>query len=310
MSRILCVGLNPTIDVSCVAETIEPIHKVRTNAEKYDAGGGATNVARVISILGGAPTLAYLCGGLNGTAFETLLADFSISLRRFEMSGPVRTAYMVHEKSTGLEYKFIPEGPKISIEELNPLMEFIESYKCDYLVASGSLPPGADADAYVRLNAMAKKQEARFILDTSGQALQEALVDGGIYLAKPSKRELEVFAGHELDEQGVIEAAKALIAKGAVENLIVSLGADGALLANSDGIIQMLAKTVKARSTVGAGDSFVGAMTWWLAQEKPIVEAFHFGIAAGAAAVMTPGTDLCRADDVHRLFNERNKEIE
>jgi 6-phosphofructokinase 2 len=151
---------------------------------------------------------------------------------------------------------------------------------------------------------MSRKKGARFILDTSGEALHEAFARGGIYLAKPSKHELELFAGHSLDAHGLHDAAIALIARGCVENLVVSLGSEGALLANADGVLQLPSISVEARSAVGAGDSFVAAMTWQLSQGKPVVDAFRFGVAAGAAAVMTSGTQLCRRSDVQRLFEQ------
>lgn len=308
MSGILCIGLNPAVDVSCTAETVEPVHKVRTKNEKCDPGGGGTNVARVIAALGGEAVLAYLSGGTTGPMFDALLQNCGITQRRFDMRGSVRVAYMVWEESTGVEYRFVPSGPEIQPEELEPLVEFIENFDGKYFVASGSLPPGLRTDSYARMADIVRKKDARFILDTSGEALHEAFAHGSIYLAKPSKHELEVFAGHELDRQGLWDTAAALIAKGTVENLVVSLGSDGALLANSDGIIQLPSMVVETRSAVGAGDSFVGAMTWWLSQDKPVAEAFHFGVAAGAAAAMTPGTELCRRQDVHLLF-EKQKQL-
>lgn len=304
MSGILCIGLNPSVDISCTAERVGPIHKVRTWNEKYDPGGGAVNVARVVQVLGGEPVLAYLSGGTTGPMFEALLKNYGIAQRRFQTCGSVRVAYMVREESTDLEYRFVPEGPEIRLDELEPLMKFVENFDGDYYVASGSLPCGVPSDIYARIADLTQKKGARFILDTSGEALNEALAHGGIYLAKPSKHELELYAGHKLDETGLRDVATALIARGVVDNLVVSLGSDGALLANADGVAQLPSPAVKVSSAVGAGDSFVGAMTWGLLQGKPVAEAFRFGVAAGAAAVMTPGTDLCRQEDVHMLFGK------
>jgi len=304
MSKILCIGLNPSVDISCTADIVEPVHKVRTRGAKYDPGGGAINVARVIGVLGGESVLAYLSGGTTGSMFEALLNNYEIIHKRFEMQGPVRVAFMVREESTGLEYRFVPEGPDISPRELEPLLDFVAHFDGDYFVASGSLPRGVPSDTYARLADLTHKKGARFVLDTSGEALQEAFAHGGIYLAKPSRHELELFVGHELDETGLRDAAAALIAKGVVENLVVSLGSEGAFLANAEGVLQLPSIAVQARSAVGAGDSFVAAMTWKLSEGRPIAEAFQFGVAAGAAAVMTPGTDLCHRNDVFTLFEK------
>ncbi len=310
MSKILCIGLNPSVDISCTADMVEPVHKVRTRGAKYDPGGGAINVARVIGVLGGESVLAYLSGGTTGSMFEALLNNYEIIHKRFEMQGPVRVAFMVREESTGLEYRFVPEGPDISPGELEPLLDFVAHFDGDYFVASGSLPRGVPSDTYARLADLTHKKGARFVLDTSGDALQEAFAHGGIYLAKPSRHELELFVGHELDETGLRDAAAALIAKGVVENLVVSLGSEGAFLANAEGVLQLPSIAVQARSAVGAGDSFVAAMTWKLSEGRPIAEAFQFGVAAGAAAVMTPGTDLCHRNDVLTLFEKLGRPIQ
>jgi len=303
MNAILTIALNPAVDISCTAQTVKPIHKIRTKNQKSDPGGGGTNVARVISVLGGQPVLAYLSGGTTGPMFESLLVDSAIVQYRFEMQGPVRVAYMIWEETTGAEYRFVPEGPEVSIEEIEPLMKFVGGFDGRYCVASGSLPPGLPTDTYARIANTCSHKGTRLVLDTSGEALQEAFAHGGIYLAKPSRHELEVFAGHRLDGQGLRDVAAMLVAKGAAKNLVVSLGADGALLANEDAITHAPSMKVKVRSAVGAGDSFVGAMTWWLSLGKSVAESFRFGLAAGAAAAMTPGTGLCRQTDVLMLFD-------
>lgn len=300
----LCVGLNPSIDISCNAEHVEPVHKVRTRDAKHDPGGGAINVARVIGVLGGKAELAYLSGGTTGPMFEQLLERYHFARHCFAIREAVRIAYMVRDDATGLEYRFVPEGPHVAPAELAPLMAFVERSHCGYLVASGSLPRGISTGCYAQMAHMCQQKGTRFVLDTSGEALHEAFARGGIFLAKPSRHELELYAGHALDANGLHEAATALIAQGCTENLVVSLGSEGALLANADGVVQLPAVPVEARSAVGAGDSFVAAMTWKLSRGEPVAEAFRFGVAAGAAAVMTPGTDLCRLCDVKKLFEE------
>ena len=154
------------------------------------------------------------------------------------MAGPVRISYVVKEQSTGLEYRFVPEGPEVHLSEIQPLMDFVESFKGKYLVASGSLPRGLPTSIYAQIAEIAKKTGTRFVLDSSGDALREAFASGGIFLAKPSRHEMEVFVGHDLDDKSLRDAALALLTKGTVQNLVISLGVDGALLANADGIVQ------------------------------------------------------------------------
>lgn len=304
MARILAVALNPAIDISCNAERVQPTLKVRTRGQVHHAGGGGTNVARVIATLGGTPSLAYLSGGETGPLYDKLLEGRSIHLHRFPMAGAIRIAFMVHEEATGFEYRFIPQGPSILPGEVAPLMDFVAAFDGEYIVASGSLPENVYADTYARMADAALKSGARFVLDTSGEALRVALADSRVFLVKPSLRELELLEGRKLDEDGAREAAAAIVARGAAEHVTVSLGREGALLVNAKGALRLPSMHVHTVSAVGAGDSFVGAMIWRLSQGKALEDAFRFGIAAGAAAAMTPGTELCRREDVFALYEK------
>lgn len=302
MADILAIALNPTIDISCDTDRVQPIHKVRTNNQKQYAGGGGTNVARVIAELGGTPDLLYLYGGATGILFQHFLDGLAIKRHGFPISGEVRIALMVHEKQTGFEYRFVPEGPEVSAEELAPALDFIEKCNAEYIVASGSLPKDAPADTYARMAQMVNKRGARFILDTSGEALKESLEKSRIFLFKPSLGELEKLVGRKLDAQGVKAAAAEIIARGSAENIAVTLGNAGAVLVNRDGATHLPPVHVKVRSAVGAGDSFTAAMTWWLSKGNPVEDAFRYGLAAGSAAVITEGTELCRKADVASIY--------
>ncbi len=301
---ILAIALNPTIDISCDTERVQPIHKVRTTNQKQYPGGGGTNVARVIAELGGSPELLYLFGGATGRLFEHFLEDLPVTRRGFPISGEVRVALMVHEKQTGFEYRFVPEGPEISPEELAPALAFVEESDAAYVVASGSLPRGVPADTYAHMADAVNRRGGRFILDTSGDALRETLAKSHVFLVKPSLGELEKLVGTKLDASGVKHAAATLVENGSAENVAVTLGNAGAVFVNRAGAIHLPPVHVKVRSAVGAGDSFTAAMTWWLSKGNPVEEAFRYGLAAGSAAVITEGTELCHRADVDAIFEK------
>jgi len=124
----------------------------------------------------------------------------------------------------------------------------------------------------------------------------------GVYLVKPNLGELAALVGAPLPDQASrIAACRRLIAAGQAEAVALTLGADGALLVTGDGAWRAAAPPIEAVSAVGAGDSFLGGMAWALASGRPLDEAFKYGMAAGSAAVLSPGTELCHADDVWRL---------
>ncbi|WP_454747554.1 1-phosphofructokinase family hexose kinase [Ciceribacter selenitireducens] len=306
MSKILSIALNPAIDISSDADAVRHTHKTRTHNQRQHAGGGGINVARVIVELGGQCELLYLSGGATGTLLEAMLEPLGVKQHRFRIHDPVRVAFNVRELSTNLEYRFVPEGPEVTEEELAPVFDLLEASDADYIVASGSLPRGVAGDTYARMADIATRKKARFILDTSGEALHETLAKAKVFLVKPSLGELASFAGQKIDHENAGAAAQAIVRSGAAEYIAVTLGADGAILVGADSIHRVPAIEVPVKSAVGAGDSFVAAMTWSLAEDHEIGEAFRFGLAAGAAAVMTSGTELCRRADVLALY-EANK---
>ncbi|MCJ7996521.1 1-phosphofructokinase family hexose kinase [Rhizobium cremeum] len=302
MSKILSIALNPAIDISSDADEVRHTHKTRTHNQRQHAGGGGINVARVIVELGGHCELLYLSGGATGELLETMLRPLGIRQHVMKIHDPVRVAYNVHELSTNLEYRFVPEGPLVSDAELASVFDILEKCDADYVVASGSLPRGVPADTYLRMAEIAARRNQRFVLDTSGEALRETLASCHVFLVKPSLGELEGLVGRKLDHESVGPAAQEVIRRGAAQYIAVTLGADGAVLVGADSITRVPAIKVAVQSAVGAGDSFVAGMTWSLAEGKDIVEAFRLGMAAGAAAVMTSGTELCRRRDILDLY--------
>lgn len=301
MPKILCLALNPAIDISSDADVVRHTHKTRTHNQQQFPGGGGINVARVIAALGGTCELAFLSGGATGRLLEAMLQPLPIVERPFPIHDPVRVAYAVHETSTNLEYRFVPEGPLVTAAELEPVIDAVCASDADYIVASGSLPRGVADDTYVRLAEAAKARNARFVLDTSGSALAAALSSARMFLVKPSLGELEAIVGEPLGHERVGPVAQDYVRRGVAEYMAVTLGADGAVLVSADRIIRVPAIKVPVNSATGAGDSFVAGIVWSLAEGQDIEHAFQFGQACGAAAVMTAGTELCRREDVLRL---------
>lgn len=303
-ARIATLTLNPSIDGSCDTDVVRHTHKVRTTRERFDPGGGGINVARVLARLGADVEAIYLAGGATGSVLDDLLGRAGLRRRGIPVHDDTRVALAVHERSTGREYRFVPEGPELSPAECAASLAAVEDTDCDFLVASGSLPPGAGDDYYAHLAEVAARRGVALLLDTSGPALRHALDHGGMLLVKPSLNELEQLVGRRLrDPAALARAAEELVTAGKSRHVAVTMGHEGALLATADGpTLRLPAIPVEVRSAVGAGDSFVAGMTHGLAQGWPAARAFRLGLAAGSAAVLSPGTGLCSAEDVWRLF--------
>lgn len=304
MKSIVTLTLNPSIDTACQAEAVHPVRKIRKSDERFDPGGGGINVARVIRELGGEAMAMYFAGGITGTALTEMVAAIGLPHRAIPIDGLTRVSHVVYERSSGDEYRFVPSGPRISARELDACLAEVSKLEADYVVVSGSVPPGVSPAFYVEVAAVVAKGGGRLVLDTSGDALRRTL-NRGVYLVKPNLRELESVVGRRLASPAEEEAAaQALVVEKKASIVVVSLGAAGALLASDAGCLRLRGPRVETKSAVGAGDSFVAAMTLGLAQGRPPEEAFALAVAAGTAAVLTMGTELCRRDDVERIYEE------
>jgi 6-phosphofructokinase 2 len=306
MKPVITLTLNPCLDLVCHVGRVEPDRKLRTGDPAYEPGGGGINVSRAINRMNGPTKAIYLAGGSVGKMLEDQLDHEQLDACRVAVNGRTRINPNVFENDSDRLYRFILPGPAWDQSAEAPLLKSVRQAlaDADYLVISGSLPQGMPDHAYQRIIAEAGRRAVRTIVDTSGHALEKA-VDQGVYLIKPNLRELGGLTGRQLDnEQQIIDAAGAILSDKPVEVVLVSLGKGGAMLVTHESASHLRSPTVKIRSNVGAGDSLVAGIALALAQGMTLSEAARYGIAAGAAAVMTPGTELCRGTDVDRLYNE------
>jgi 6-phosphofructokinase 2 len=257
----------------------------------------------VFARLGGAVRCYYLSGGATGPALDGLLDKHGLLRERIAIAGDTRIATTIVEHQCDNEYRFVPAGPAIAPGEWQECLDRLADAPCDYLVASGSLAPGMPEDFYARVAMLAARRGIRMVLDSSGTALRAGLAGKNVFLIKPSLSELAQLAGRDLgDEADIAAAAMALVEAGQAEMVAVTLGDRGALLARSQGTLRLAALPIEARSTVGAGDSFLAAMVFALAEGRDPVEAFRFGMAGGAAALLRPGTHLAEPADIARFL--------
>jgi 6-phosphofructokinase 2 len=305
MKTILTLTVNPAIDASCSVDVVFPEHKLRCGKVTYEPGGGGINVSRAIHRLGGGAATWYLAGGPAGQIFSVLLEREGLQGVLVPISGWTRENLNVAERTTSQQYRFVMPGPEISPREWQDCLERLVALEPapDFAVVSGSVAPGLTSDAYAEFARRMRERGSRVVVDSSGVALVQAIRSRQVYLAKPSLRELRELVGRELgDPSAQDEAALEIVRRGDVEVLVVSLGAAGALLASADACVRLASPTVQVKSKVGAGDSMVAGIVLSLARGGSLFEAVRFGVAAGAAATMNPGTQLCQREDVERLY--------
>ncbi len=303
---IVTLTMNPAIDVSTSIERVEPTHKLRCEPAHRDPGGGGINVARVLKRFGADVRAVYVAGGATGELLRKLVRREGIDDLVVAEPEETREDFTVFEKTSGRQFRFVMPGPALARATWMAVLDELANLKTPlaFLVASGSLPPGVPAEFFVDVARIATSIGAKFVLDTSGAPLKAALAERP-FLIKPNLRELRELTGMALDDETAqLSVARKLIAEGGAEIVALTLGDRGALVATATEAWRAEAPKVEAVSTVGAGDSFLGALVLGLASGETFEAAVRRAIAAGSAALLSPGTELCRPDDVARLARD------
>jgi len=305
MNKIITLTVNPAIDKSTTVAGIKPNSKLRCNIPVYEPGGGGINVSRVIQELGGTSLCMYMAGGPTGTHLRNQLNELNIIQEVIPISGWVRENLAVTDTTTNEQYRFGMPGPLVKETEWKNTLIQLDTVlsENDFMVASGSLCPGMPVDFFAEVSKIVQKNKAKFILDTSGEALTLGAM-AGAYLLKPNLGELATLCGIDTITFLKLETiAKDFVKNNPCEILVISMGPQGAMIVTENDIVSIKAPTVFQKSTIGAGDSMVAGMVLALANGKSIIDMAKYGVACGTAATMTEGTQLCKKKDVEELNN-------
>ncbi|MEP8756531.1 6-phosphofructokinase II [Enterobacter hormaechei] len=305
MASIYTLTLSPSLDSATMTPQIYPEGKLRCSAPVFEPGGGGINVARAITHLGGKATAIFPAGGATGEHLVALLADEQVAVDTVDARDWTRQNLHVHVESSGEQYRFVMPGAKLSDDEFRQLEEKVLTIESgSLLVISGSLPPGIKTEKLTALVQAVLQRGIRCIVDSSGDALKAALEPGQLELVKPNQKELSALVNRELNQpDDVRTAAEELVRTGKAHRVVVSLGPQGALAVDKTGCVQVVPPPMKSQSTVGAGDSMVGAMVLKLAQGASLLEMARYGVAAGSAATINQGTRLCSLADTQKIVD-------
>ena len=282
MPAIVTLTFSPCIDKTASVPHLEAEKKLHCSAPTLEPGGGGINVARVIKRLGLPVIAVYPSGGYSGKFLDHLMRKEEVESVTIETENETRENIIIVDESANNQYRFGMPANALSEHEWKACLDAVTHIPAmDYLVVSGSMPPGVPLSVFKELPAIARSKNARLVVDTSGPALKEA-IHQGVYKVEETARRV-------LNEYGC-------------EILVVSMGKDGAMLVSKDEAFIARSPDVPRKSTVGAGDSMVAGIVYSLAREKSLKNALLYGIACGTAATMNPGTELCHKDDADRLY--------
>ena len=297
--------MNPAVDVSTSVKKMLPFTKMRCAQAQRDPGGGGINVARVLGRLGTGATAIYPAGGATGQLLATLVEREGVPSIVIPTLNDTREDITIFDETTREQFRLVFPGALLSDREWQQCLASIAGIAPapTFVIASGSLPAGVPHDFFGRV-AQTSNARSRTIVDTSGPFLKAAL-EAGVYLIKPNLREFKELAGiTSADEAALVEAGRRLFDRYRLEIIALSMGPAGALLITRDMALRANGLPIEPISVSGAGDSFLGAMLWSLVNGHGLEIALRYGVAGGSAALLNPGTELCRPEDVHRLASE------
>ena len=305
MDRIATLTFSPSLDSATTTPRIYPEGKLRCSAPRFEPGGGGINVARAIRRLGGNSLAIYPAGGATGEHLTGLLQAEGVEVDVESTADWTRQNLHVLAEQSNEQFRFVMPGAVLTPQELHGLRMKVAALPPEtILVISGSLPPGMDVVDLLEVIRFAREKGLRCVVDTSGPALAAAVKEGGLLLIKPNLAELAELTGLTLEEpEAIVVSAQGLIAQGASHYVVVSLGPQGAMAVSSKMSVHITPPPVKKLSTVGAGDSMVGAMCLKLAAGASLGEVVRFGVAAGTAATLRHGTQLCDPEETARLLS-------
>lgn len=298
---IVTVTLNPSLDRAVEVDELARGKVIRATSASLDPGGKGVNVSRAL-LANGVPAPAVVtCGGDEGRQLIGLLRAEGVDVRVVPIAGRTRSNITLAEPD-GTVTKINEPGPELSLAEFEAAAQqaLAAAGAASWVVVCGSMPPGLAVQTFSELCRRLVAAQVRLAVDTSGPALRAA-AEAGAHLLKPNREELAEAVGSRLDSLGDVVAAAAHLRSMGARAVLASLGADGAVLVDDDGVVSGEAPVASPRSSVGAGDALLAG---FLAAGAQGAAALGEGLAWAAAAVSLPGSrmptpaDLAR-DEVH-----------
>lgn len=297
---ITTVCMNPCYDKTATLSSLKPGEVNRLRDVRVDIGGKAINVAIVLRRLGVEADCIGCLGEADETTFLQLLQKENVPLSYITVPGQIRTNLKLLDDESHSVTEFNEPGPVLSPEGLEAFIALLKEKTVDSscVVFSGRLLSGCEETTYQQcMRALSGK---KCVLDAAGKSLLHGIKERP-YFVKPNLPEMESIMGRELRTLRSLRDAALFLMEYGAQNVIISMGKYGAMYTNGQKTLFAPALQVEARSTVGAGDAMIGGVLMGLDKGAPMEEAFRYGIAAGAASVMTDGTQLLRPDDFHAL---------
>lgn len=303
MKNILTLSLNPAIDHIVVIKRFTPFAKNQISSMATFLGGKGNNVALALGKLGANCEAIGLIGEEEHGALQSRLEQVGVRTNFITIRDHTRENFKFIDQRTERDTEFNQPGFDVSRQDLEKLKALVEEAlgRADWLILSGSLPPGAPADIYKEFIALARRARVRTCLDASGAALEEG-VKGQPSLLRINLTELEELCGRRLHPVALIMEELSRLHSAGVERALISSGKSGAIAFDGREFLRIKAPTVTPVSPTGAGDAMTAACVCQLQRGKTFRESVSFSAAAATASVLAQEPGDFRLKDLNSLL--------
>lgn len=300
---ILTVTLNPTVDKAYEVEKLVLGEVARVQEKRQTAAGKGIQVAKVAKLLGEDVSATGFIGGHNGEYVKEFLEKSGIHTEFIQVEEETRTCVNVKDLSTSRITELLEQGGNVPDAKQK---EFLSSYKkllidCEVVVISGSMPLGIEKEYYLELIQVAKEMGKVVLFDSSGELLA-AGIKAKPDVIKPNRAELMELIGRKISTKEEVIAAASEIQTTGIENVIVSLGGDGAIFVTAEGIFQGTTPNIPIVNTVGCGDSLVAGFAVGIRRGLPMMDKIKLAMAVSTANALHKETGFFLQEDLDRLL--------
>ena len=301
--NIITLTLNPAFDIHCFVDDFKPFRENLARVTSRDAGGKGVNISRALCSYGVESLALVTLGRENGTDFARSLEASGVNFKAVTVEGRIRENITVHTLGN--------DETRISFAGFNTDNSLICEYekildemcmKNATVTLTGSNPSGVSVDCVKALLKKLKAKGARIVIDSKSFSLDD-MIEVAPFLIKPNEEEISEYMKKPYENiNDALTFALDMRAKG-VENVMVSLGAKGALLAAEDGVFLCTPPKINAISTIGAGDSTIAGFISAAYITENGGERLRRAVAFGSAACLTEGTLPPRKEDIENILS-------
>ena len=298
--KIVTLTLNPAFDVHCYSQNFKPYHESVVKILSKDAGGKGVNISRALSMNSVENLAVVIVGSENGEEFCQALKRDGMTVSSVWVEGRIRENITLHEDNNP-ETRISFEGFSCEKSVLKEVVQCVGEIDKDTIITfTGSIPKGVTAQESLKLLSDFRERGAKIVIDSKSISLSE-LLDFKPWLIKPNKEEAEAYASRNIQTvEDALEIATGFYEKG-VQNVVVSLGGDGAVWVSESGTMVGKSPKIDIRSTIGAGDSMLAGFIDGTVKGLNKSEILKRAIAYGAAACMQEGTLPPQKKDIENL---------